>query len=72
VNHIYGKDDVGGTSVLYLSSVPFERLGLPDLGSEPMPEFSDQVVAVVTPIALVAVAGLMSGVYWAAKRRAEG
>lgn len=71
VNHIYGKDDVGGTSVLYLSSVPFENIGLPDLGTEPMPELSDQVVAVVTPVALLAVAGLMSGVYWASKRRAE-
>jgi formate dehydrogenase iron-sulfur subunit len=71
MNHIYGKDDVGGTSVLYLSSVPFEKLGLPDLGSEPMPELSDKVVAAATPIMLLVVAGLMSGVYWATKRRAE-
>ena len=27
VPHIYGKDEVGGTNVLHLSSVPFEKLG---------------------------------------------
>ena len=30
IQHIYGKQEVGGTSVLYLSAVPFEELGLPD------------------------------------------
>ena len=29
IQHIYGKQEVGGTSVLYLSAVPFEALGLP-------------------------------------------
>jgi len=31
VNHIFGEKDGGGTSVLYLSAVPFEKLGLPSL-----------------------------------------
>ena len=29
VDHIYGEKEAGGTSVLYLSSVPFEKLGFP-------------------------------------------
>jgi len=29
---VYGEDDLGGTQVLYLASVPFVRLGLPDKG----------------------------------------
>jgi formate dehydrogenase iron-sulfur subunit len=29
IPHIYGLDEVGGTSVLHLSSVPFEKLGYP-------------------------------------------
>jgi Fe-S-cluster-containing dehydrogenase component len=33
VNRIYGEHDGGGTQVLYLSAVPFEKLGLPDLGT---------------------------------------
>ncbi len=32
VDKVYGEHDGGGTQVLYLSHVPFERLGLPDLG----------------------------------------
>ena len=35
VNKIYGEKDGGGTSVLYLSNVPFDKLGLPTL-----PEYS--------------------------------
>jgi formate dehydrogenase beta subunit len=31
---IYGETDGGGTQVLYLSHVPFEKLGLPELGEE--------------------------------------
>mgnify|MGYP003693965893 CR=1 FL=1 len=29
IPHIYGLNEVGGTSVLHLSSVPFEKLGYP-------------------------------------------
>ncbi|MDP2953204.1 MAG: 4Fe-4S dicluster domain-containing protein [Chloroflexota bacterium] len=31
VNHIYGEHEVGGTSWLYLSPLPFETVGLPQL-----------------------------------------
>ncbi|CAN2040708.1 hydrogenase 2 iron-sulfur protein [Candidatus Magnetomoraceae bacterium gMMP-15] len=31
INHIYGEKENGGTSVLILSGVAFEKLGLPDL-----------------------------------------
>lgn len=34
VQKVYGETDGGGTQVLYLSHVPFEKLGLPDLGEE--------------------------------------
>ncbi len=34
VPKVYGENDGGGTQVLYLSHVPFEKLGLPDLGEE--------------------------------------
>ncbi|HEU5154922.1 MAG TPA: 4Fe-4S dicluster domain-containing protein, partial [Gemmatimonadales bacterium] len=29
IDHVYGEHEAGGTSVLYLSSVPFAKLGLP-------------------------------------------
>lgn len=41
VNHIYGENEVGGTSHLYLSAVPFEQIGFRmDLGTKPYPEYS--------------------------------
>ena len=35
VDHIYGENELGGTSVLYLSSVPFAKLGFPTFGRSP-------------------------------------
>ncbi len=49
VNRIYGQDDVGGTSVLYLSHIPFEKLGLEDLGTEPIPAVSEQTSQIMLP-----------------------
>ena len=40
---IFGETDGGGTQVLYLSHVPFEKLGLPDLGKEPVPEVQQTI-----------------------------
>ena len=42
---VYGEFDAGGTHVLYLAArgVGFERLGLPALGPEPVPELSESV-----------------------------
>lgn len=37
VNKIYGETDGGGTQVLYLSHVPFEKLGLPVLDEHAVP-----------------------------------
>ena len=37
VPKIYGEADGGGTQVLYLSHVDFEKLGFPALGEEPAP-----------------------------------
>jgi Fe-S-cluster-containing dehydrogenase component len=38
VPKVYGERDGGGTQVLYLSHVPFEKIGLPALGDRPVPE----------------------------------
>jgi len=37
---VYGETDAGGTQVLYLSHVPFDKLGLPALGDEPAPQLA--------------------------------
>jgi len=64
VNHIYGKDELGGTSMLYLSSVPFEMLGLPLLDSEPVTELSEAIATYGTPGIALSVAGLLGGLYY--------
>lgn len=41
VNHIYGEFEAGGASWLYLSSLPFEKFGLPKLGDKAPPALSE-------------------------------
>lgn len=40
INHVYGEKEGGGTSVLYLAKVPFEKLGFPKLK-----EYSDASIS---------------------------
>ncbi|MFC1909282.1 4Fe-4S dicluster domain-containing protein [Chloroflexota bacterium] len=68
VNHIYGEKEIGGTSWLYISPVPFEKLGLPTLGSEPVTVDVERAMGAVPP-ALFGVAAAMAGIYWLVKRR---
>ena len=68
VNHIYGEKEVGGTSWLYLSPVPFKELGLPDLGPEPVSVDAERAMGAVPPV-LLGVAATMAGIYWLCKRR---
>lgn len=70
-HHIYGKDEVGGTSVLYLSAVPFERLGLPgNLPTEPLPLLTYRVLSKLPYV--VSLGGmLLAGIWWITDRREE-
>lgn len=63
-DRVYGEFDGGGTQVLYLAHVPFDRIGLPDLGTQPVPETAYAVqegiyykVPFVAPVGLFAVLG---------------
>jgi len=68
VDHVYGEFEVGGTSVLYISPVPFEELGLPNLGTQPIPHYAETVME-STPVIAVSVAAVASGLHWITKRR---
>jgi Fe-S-cluster-containing dehydrogenase component len=62
VPKVYGEHDGGGTQVLYLAAVPFEKLGLPELGTEPVPSTARTVQhgiykGFVAPVALYAALG---------------
>ena len=69
VDHIYGLEEAGGTSVLYLSSVPFAELGFPvQVEHEPYPRLTWQILSKIPNI--VATGGvLMLGIWWIANRR---
>lgn len=61
---IFGETDAGGTQVLFLSpaGVPFEKVGLPDLGERPAPATAETVQHTLyrgfaMPIALYAFLG---------------
>ena len=68
VDHVYGEKEAGGTSVLYLSSVPFDKLGFPDVSDKSYPGFSKTALHAVPP-AVIAVGALLAGVYMLLKRR---
>jgi formate dehydrogenase iron-sulfur subunit len=71
VNHIYGLTEVGGTSVLLLSSVPFEEFGYrADLSKDPLPILTYRVLSRIPDF--VPLGGmLLGGVWWITHRREE-
>jgi len=72
-DHVYGLSEVGGTQVLYLTSkgIPFSRLGLPELGPEPVPALPVGLQHRIYRgfIAPVAVYGLLAGLVWRSRRQ---
>jgi len=68
---VYGEDEVGGTSVLILSPVPFDQLGLKvGLGCEPLPNLTWNALAKVPAVIGVGAPALFA-VYWITHRRQE-
>ncbi len=70
VDHIYGEKEVGGTTVLYVSAVPFEKLGFPTYGEKPFPKFTAAALGAVPP-AVMAIGALLGAVYAFFKKRAH-
>jgi len=68
VNHVYGENEVGGTSWLYISPVHFEKLGFPKLGEE-HPTLTSEAVLNATPVTIIAVAAALTGLYKLTQRR---
>jgi hypothetical protein len=68
VDHIYGEHEAGGTSVMYLSAVPFEQLGLnTGLDKKPYPELTQEylhnivLVDLFFPIFLLGISYAVKG-----------
>lgn len=69
VDHIYGVREAGGTSVLYLSPVPFAELGFPaTIQDGSYPKLTWSILSKVPNI--LSIGGvLMIGIYWIVHRR---
>ncbi|HKI79021.1 MAG TPA: 4Fe-4S dicluster domain-containing protein [Ignavibacteriaceae bacterium] len=71
INHIYGENEIGGTSWLYLAGTDFSKLQFPKLNNSPAPGVSESIqhgifAYFVPPISLYA---LLGGIMWITKRR---
>jgi formate dehydrogenase iron-sulfur subunit len=71
VHYIYGENEVGGTSILYLSAVPFEQLGFrTDLGTTALPELSTGFLYAV-PIIFVLWPAFLLGINRATRKEED-
>ncbi len=69
VDHIYGELEMGGTSWLYLSGVPFSEIGMrEDLGVKSAPELTSGALSAV-PMVVGLWPVLLGGVYAINKRK---
>lgn len=71
IQRIWGLDEVGGTSVLYVSHVDVSWLGWQDaevLGTAPLPDRTWAALSKV-PFEFIGMGALMTGVYWIIERR---
>jgi formate dehydrogenase iron-sulfur subunit len=68
INKVYGENEVGGTSVLIVSKISTEKLGLPVLSSSSLPSLTWPWMKAVPGVAFV-VASLMTFLYWFTGRK---
>jgi biopolymer transport protein ExbB/TolQ len=69
VDHIYGENEMGGTSWLYLSAVPFKEVGMrEDLGFTAAPNLTSGALLGV-PIVAGLWPVLLTGIYAMSKRK---
>ena len=71
VKHIYGQKEAGGTSWLYISDVPFEKLGMKtNITTTPIPHFTHEYLK-HTPTIFIGGGVLFTALSIYTKRRNE-
>ncbi|NIQ94280.1 MAG: 4Fe-4S dicluster domain-containing protein [Desulfuromonadales bacterium] len=68
IKKVYGKDEAGGTSVIYLTSLPFDELGFKPVTMRALPGYTWQALRLVPGIFL-GVGGTLSALSWINHRR---
>jgi len=71
VPHVYGEHEAGGTQVLYLSRVDFDKLGLPSLSARSLPAYVHSVQGAIYKgfVAPLALYGVLAAVIARNQRR---
>lgn len=73
INHIYGNREVGGTSWLYLSAVPFEQIGFKsNIGEKPIPNLSKGFLFMVKVFEIIAAWPLVFAAFNAIRKIKNG
>lgn len=68
---ILGETEVGGTSFIYLSAIPFEKLGFPArLPGEKLPEYTWRVLSQIPNIVGLGMV-FLGGLHWLNRRKNE-
>lgn len=67
-DHIYGENEAGGTSWLYLSPVPHDMLGFPSLAGKPLTLYVERAMGAAPPV-ILSVAAILSALYWIVRRK---
>lgn len=68
--HVWGEKEAGGTNVMHISAIPFDRLGMPPLGERSYVSISEGVQhTLYSYMALPAV--LLGGLTWLVKRNTD-
>jgi formate dehydrogenase iron-sulfur subunit len=70
LNRIWGQEEFGGTSMMYVSDVGLEALGWPAGGAAPIPSLTEPLIH-KTPFIGTGVAVGLLGLNWIVRRRNE-
>ncbi len=70
IDHVYGEHELGGTDFLYLSSRPFEELGLKEMPEEALPKHTWEDT-VKMPWVMGGVVAILTAGYFATRHRGE-
>jgi formate dehydrogenase iron-sulfur subunit len=68
--HVWGEEEFGGTSLLYISDVDLAALGWPEAPPAPIPSLTEPLIHKTPFIGLGVACGLV-GLNWMVKRRNE-
>ena len=68
INKIYGLEEAGGTSVLYLSALPFDELGFRHITKRPLPTLTWAALRLV-PAVFITMGSTLTFVSWLTHRK---